>query len=69
LLDVDLGGTPSYPVAEALIASNLPFVFVTGFGKGGLPAKYARCPVIAKPFKTRDLIESLDRAVGQRALK
>lgn len=69
LLDIDLGGTSSYPVAEALIARNLPFVFLTGFGKGGLAAKYAKWPVIAKPFKSRDLFSALDRAIGQQAPK
>jgi CheY-like chemotaxis protein len=31
-LDVNLGGTSSYPVADALAARGVPFVFSTGYG-------------------------------------
>ena len=37
LLDVNLNGEEIYPVAEALAVREIPFVFVTGYGKG------ARC--------------------------
>jgi CheY-like chemotaxis protein len=34
LLDVNLNGKEIYPVAEALAAREVPFVFVTGYGRG-----------------------------------
>ena len=32
LLDVNLDGTPSYPIADILKARGIPFVFATGYG-------------------------------------
>ena len=32
ILDVDLGGESSFPVAEVLTSRGLPFLFATGFG-------------------------------------
>jgi DNA-binding response OmpR family regulator len=60
LLDIDLAGIPSRPVAEALARRALPFVFLTGYGKGGAPAGFATRPVVAKPFETKDLIDALE---------
>ena len=55
LIDVNLGGTPSFPVADALVAKGIPFVFTTGYGALGLPAQYAAFPVLQKPFRPKDL--------------
>ncbi|HEY4044669.1 MAG TPA: response regulator [Rhodopila sp.] len=49
-LDVNLGGEPVFPIADALRERGVPFVFATGYGKGGLAPRYADYPVIAKPF-------------------
>ena len=41
VLDINLGGARIDPVAAALSRRNVPFVFVTGYGAGGLPREYA----------------------------
>ena len=54
LLDVNLGGGErSYPVADALAARNVPFVFVTGYGEAGVEGRYAPVTVLQKPFDPR----------------
>lgn len=58
LLDVNLLGARSYPVADALLARSCPFVFVTGYGEAGLDPDYRAHPVLQKPF-TRDSIERM----------
>lgn len=63
LLDIDLAGMRSYPVAKALQSRNVPFVFLTGYGKGGLTGEYAKRPTIAKPFKSEDLLVALNDAL------
>src|SRR5580704_1925016 len=63
VLDVDLAGTSSYPVAAVLASRNVPFVFLTGFGKGGLRAEYAKRPTVAKPFRPKDLLVALSRVL------
>jgi len=50
LLDVNLQGEPVFPVADLLVEANIPFVFVTGYGRLGLPEPYAERPTIKKPF-------------------
>ena len=59
LLDLDLAGTPTLPVAALLDERHLPFCFLTGFGKGGVPAEYATRPVVSKPFKAQQLLDTL----------
>ncbi|KRA48748.1 response regulator [Pseudoxanthomonas sp. Root630] len=61
VVDVNLAGTPSFPVAEALRARGIPFLFTTGYGQEGLPAHYADVPVLAKPFRRHDLEVALAR--------
>jgi CheY-like chemotaxis protein len=56
LLDVNLGGGErSYPVADALAARDVPFVFVTGYGEDGVEGRYAPVTVLQKPFDPRRL--------------
>ena len=51
LLDVSLGGgRRSYPVAETLQQREIPFVFVTGYGKAALIADFHDVSVLRKPF-------------------
>lgn len=55
ILDVHLQGESAFPVADALIARNVPFVFATGYGERGLPEAYRERPVLQKPFARDDL--------------
>ena len=49
LLDVNLGGENCFPIADALAARGVPFVFLTGYGTTMLPASYRDVPCLAKP--------------------
>lgn len=64
VLDINLGGRRIDPVAEAIAARNLPFVFVTGYGREGVPG-HAACPVIEKPYEMEDLRCALLDALGR----
>jgi CheY-like chemotaxis protein len=55
MLDVNLAGERSFPVADLLIARGIPFVFATGYGPEGIDPKYRDRPVLQKPFRARDL--------------
>lgn len=59
VLDINLAGTPSFPVADALLAKGIPFLFTTGYGQNGLPEKYAMHPVLQKPFRMSSLEAAL----------
>jgi CheY-like chemotaxis protein len=64
LLDVNVGGTYVFPVAEALKAKGVPFVFSTGYGEGGLPDEWRGQPTIQKPFTEDTVRQALMQAVG-----
>jgi CheY-like chemotaxis protein len=52
LLDVNVGGTMVYPVAETLAARSIPFVFVTGYGSSHAAAgRFPNAVVLKKPFE------------------
>lgn len=55
VLDVNLSGKHSGPVAEALAARGIPFAFATGYGAAGLEGRYADAPTLQKPFYEDDL--------------
>ena len=60
LLDVNLAGENSGPVAEALRARGIPFIFLTGYGDtSALPPAFRHAPHMAKPFQERDLREAM----------
>ena len=59
LLDVNLNGQPVFPVAAALKARGVPFAFLTGYGRAGLPDEYADASVLQKPFQFDHLMERL----------
>jgi len=61
VVDVNLAGTPSFPVADALRDRGVPFVFTTGYGQQGLPERFADAPVLAKPFRRQDIETALTR--------
>ena len=48
-LDVNLGGEKVYPLADALIARGVPFVFMTGYDQASIPASYAHIGCVEKP--------------------
>lgn len=55
LLDLNLGGKLTYPVADILKARRVPFAFVTGYGSAGVLSAYTGVPVLEKPFRQEDL--------------
>jgi CheY-like chemotaxis protein len=63
ILDVNLNNEPVLPVADALVARGLPFVFATGYGEHGLPEPYRDRPALKKPFQVDGLERMLRRAL------
>jgi len=59
VLDLNLNGQMSYPVADALAAHGVPFVISTGYDKDTLPDDNRACPVLQKPFHRSELSDSL----------
>jgi CheY-like chemotaxis protein len=64
ILDVNLSGETTGPVAEALAARGTPFVFATGYGEHGLPEQFRDRPLLKKPFQIDNLKRMLDAALA-----
>ena len=65
ILDVNLNGQPISPVADALVARGMPFVFATGYGERGLPEPYRDRPTLKKPFQMDGLKQMLQIALDR----
>jgi len=63
ILDVNLDGVKSFPVADTLVERGVPFIFATGYGRPGLEAPYDGQRVIAKPVT----IGALESAINSLA--
>jgi CheY-like chemotaxis protein len=59
LLDANLHGRSVENIAAALTRHKIPFVFVTGYGRAGLPAGFGQMPVLAKPVSDEQLLEAV----------
>ncbi|MEO8241578.1 MAG: response regulator [bacterium] len=60
LLDLNLGGQRSLPIAENLTHRNIPFLVVTGYGSSTITEDLLRrAPTVAKPFDDEALISGL----------
>lgn len=66
ILDVNLDGETSYPVATLLQERGVPFVFATGYGASGLAPEFRDRPVLQKPFLRDELERALATALRDR---
>lgn len=62
VLDVNLGGSESYPVADILRERGIPFIFATGYGQKGLTEAYQNVTTLKKPFTSDELASALLQA-------
>ena len=62
VLDVNLNGQKSFPIADALVARSVPFVFSTGYNKDGIPDTYKAFPLMQNPTTALILASPLECA-------
>ena len=60
VLDMNLNGDSSRPVADALAKRGVPFIFATG-NRGDMWDGFCDRAVLRKPFKYAELVEILSR--------
>ena len=61
VLDINLHGKKSYPIAEALVQRSVPFLFTTGYDGDTHPVA---APLLAKPYNDIDLISAVGRLIA-----
>jgi DNA-binding response OmpR family regulator len=57
ILDINLGGERSTPIAERLRMRGVPTAFASGYGAP--PEGFASAPLIQKPYRETDIVAAL----------
>jgi CheY-like chemotaxis protein len=65
VLDVNIHGGRSYPVATTLQERGVPFIFATGYGHTEEHEAFAGVTTLTKPYRTDDLATALETACGR----
>ncbi len=65
ILDINLGGSTSLPVAEILAKRAVPFVFASGYGEADVPECFKNRPMLRKSFQVDDLDRAIQAAVAE----
>jgi CheY-like chemotaxis protein len=63
MLDLNLNGMESYPIADALIARDVPYFFSTGNSLANVKDGYKDHDVLKKPFTFQQLSNMLSRSL------
>jgi ActR/RegA family two-component response regulator len=65
VLDVNIRDEQVFPVADALSATGVPFIFATGYDAHIIPEIYGDVPRCEKPVDAVQLARLLGQVVGQ----
>jgi len=61
LLDVEVSDGVTYPLAEHILARNIPVVFVSASDPAKVPRQLAQAPFLRKPILPSDLLAAAKR--------
>jgi CheY-like chemotaxis protein len=67
ILDVNVNGKVVTPVARAIDARRLPYIFTTGYGAQGIPEEFRGRPTLQKPFQMETLASMIETAIRTAA--
>lgn len=59
VLDINLHGLTSYPIADILTSRSIPFIFASGYANFGIDAKYSFVTKLQKPYTISRLSDAL----------
>ncbi|HYF55567.1 MAG TPA: response regulator [Salinarimonas sp.] len=59
VLDINLSGELSFPIAQELRRRGIPFLFASGYGSRGLSEEFRTAVRIQKPFLSQDLARAI----------
>ena len=66
LLDINLNGVMSLPIAQRLREDGKPFIFTTGYGNVGIESEFGDVAVVTKPYTIRTLTNAIQTLLGRR---
>jgi CheY-like chemotaxis protein len=59
ILDINLGGEMAFPVADALMARGIPFIFATGYDAQVIPLRFTDVKRCEKPMASEQICAAL----------
>ena len=65
VLDLNLGGETSLPVADRLDAEGIPFLICSGYGASGVPPRHGGRTVLPKPYDPGELLRNMATLLGR----
>lgn len=64
VLDVNVKGAKSYPIADELRRRSIPLIFATGYGDAEHPAHFAEALTLTKPYSRQQLEQAIKAATA-----
>jgi CheY-like chemotaxis protein len=68
ILDVELVGEQSFPIAAMLLAKGIPFLFCTGCSKEIIPDHFQHALYLSKPVDDIMVLQALSEALAKEKL-
>ncbi len=62
ILDINLHGATSFPLAAVLLGRGIPIIFASGYGERGLIDGFRDALVLTKPYGMGDLTQAVAKA-------
>jgi CheY-like chemotaxis protein len=67
MLDLEVGGEWSFPLAELLLDRDVPVIFATGHDDAAIDERWRAAPRLRKPFSDEDLKRIVAEVAGARS--
>jgi DNA-binding response OmpR family regulator len=67
ILDINLAGQDSFPLADALSRRGIPFIFASGYGRDDVPEAHRDVAVLQKPYDTAEIQAAIATLLRARA--
>jgi CheY-like chemotaxis protein len=65
VVDIKLGAMMAFPIADELLARNVPVVFATGYDADVLPRRFVGVPRYLKPTRSEQVAAALAKALDR----
>jgi len=65
VLDINMNGEMAYPIADALLARGIPFIFLSGYGNTTLPERLKGATCVPKPCEPSALVAEMRRVLSR----
>lgn len=65
ILDVTLGRSDSFPIADLLLSRNIPFLFASGYGRESIPERFDGMDVLQKPYDMKGIQFVLEKLIAK----